>query len=397
MKMAISTMKYGRWLPLLAACILFGCASGPQPQGARPLEPAKETGNLANFGDAPKPLNPASAEPLGLRIPLPSPPETPAPKDPPPSLPTVKPDSGRTENQVTREYDFTVSDIKIVPPQYLPSNAVSTTYDITAFNWGNAPVSVAIGIDAASSRNVSTDKALPLTAVVAPNTNQAVVHVGPKMKNEAFDFRYSYAWSIGDYTARHRCPERYRFPFGENVQAFAGVTDSAKSTPYTRYAVVFSLPAGTPVRAARKGTVVRITAGEKIDILHDDSTIATYSHLGKIADGMIAGRAVSTTDIIGIAGEAGNQKDAYVQLTVWRPEPSTAASLKTGPPGPGFELVSVPLEFCGADSGDCGVLSQSQEVSRNKGPETKKQENRPETKKQENRKVRRATRNVGSM
>ncbi len=384
MSIVNSVMKYSRWPLFLAACTLFGCASAPQPQGAWPWEHAKDTGNyqtgnhftvsgnVANFGEAPKALDPVNPASLGPRIPSPSVPETPASKAPPVSLPADRPDSGRMENKVKKEYDFTVSDIKIVPPSYLPSNAVGTTYDITAFNWGNAPVSVSIGIDAVSSKNVSTDKPLPFTAVVAPNTNQAVVHVGPKMKNESFNFRFSYSWSIGDYTAQHRCPEHYQFPFGDNIRAFASVTGQAVSTPYTRYAVVFSMPAGTPVLAARKGTVVRITSDDRIDILHDDATIGTYSHLRKLADGVVVGKAVTTEDVIGTAGAAENGTHAYMQLTVWRPEPSSVVSGNTRPSGPGFELVSFPLEFCRTGSDDCGVLTQNQAVSRSKVPETKK-------------------------
>ncbi len=386
MKMLAYTMKCSRWLPFLAACILSGCASGPQPpSGAWPWEHAKDTGNyqtgnhfavsgnVANFGEAPKAANPVKPETLEPRIPAPPASEAAATKTPPPSLSADKPDSGKTENKGKKDYDFTVSDIKIVPPPYLPSDAVSTTYDITAFNWGNAPVSVAIGIDVASSRNISTDKALPLTAVVAPNTNRAVVHVGPKMKNEAFNLSYRYSWSIGDYTARHRCPEHYRFPFGENVRGFASVSDKATATPYTRNAVVFSVPAGTPVLVARKGTVVRIAADDRIDILHDDATIGTYSHLGKIADGVIVGKAVSTDDVIGTAGAAGNGKHAYLQLTVWHPEPAAGASRNASSPGPGFDLVSFPLEFCRTGSDNCGVLTQGQAVSRNEVPGMKKQ------------------------
>jgi murein DD-endopeptidase MepM/ murein hydrolase activator NlpD len=248
------------------------------------------------------------------------------------------------------------------------------SYDITAFNHGNAPVIVAMRINPDSTRNISTDKTLPLTAVVPPHTDQAVVHVGPKNKKEPYNFSYTYSWSIGDSAASHRCPEHYRFPFGDNIRAFASVSDNASSTPFTRYAVVFSMPVGTPVLAARKGTVVRINdAGDKIDILHDDSTIATYSHLGKLADSVVVGKAVSTDDVIGIADTVGTQNQAYLQLTVWRPEPLSVASATTNTPGAAFDLVSFPLEFCNAGSSECGVLTQSQAVSRNKVPEAKKQ------------------------
>jgi len=150
------------------------------------------------------------------------------------------------------------------------------------------------------------------------------------------------------------------------------VSDNANTSTYTRYAVIFSMPVGTPVLAARKGTVVQIKAG-KIDILHDDSTIATYSHLGKISEGIIAGKAVATEDIIGVVGTTADKIEGYMQLTVWRPEPLSIASLKKVSQSVGFDFVSFPLEFCSTDSSECRVITEDQMVSRNKMTGSKNQ------------------------
>jgi hypothetical protein len=199
------------------------------------------------------------------------------------------------------------------------------------------------------------------------------VHVSTKIKNEAYRFGYTCSWSIGDYAARHQCPEHYRFPFGDTVRAFAVVSDAAGSTPNTRYAVIFSLPAGTSVLAARNGTVVQIsTYDDKIDILHDDATIASYNHLGGIGGGVVVGKVVSAGDVIGIAGTADNSKDAYMQLTVWRPNPRPSTTLTANGLNPGYDLVSFPLEFRSTDSSGCRVLTQNQWLSSNRTAEVKK-------------------------
>jgi len=380
-------MNKGRWVLLLAGCMMSGCVSGPLPQKAAwPWEHAKDTGNdktggyltlrgnVANFDEAPKAVKPVSPESLQPHVPDSKPaPETPLTKTQSPLLPTESATgSGKVNSTATREYDFTVRDIKAAPPSYLPTDSVRTAYDITAFNNGNAPVSVTIGIDPASSQNIATDKTLPFNAVVTPESDQALVRIGPKMKNEAYNFRYAYSWNIGDYTAIHNCPEHYRFPFGNNVMAFASVSGNANTSTYTRYAVIFSMPVGTPVLAARKGIVVKITT-DNVDILHDDSTIASYGHLGKVSEGIVAGKTVSTEDVIGEASTAGDQKEAYMQLTVWRPEPRPVASLKTVSQSAGFDFVSFPLEFCSTGSSECRVITQDQVVSRNKMTESKKQ------------------------
>jgi hypothetical protein len=378
-------LKFGRLIPLLAGCIVMGCVSGPQqPKGAWPWEYGKETGNhqtgghiamsrnVAQFGEVPKAVKPLTPENRETPIPgASSPPEASESKPHPALLPANgKSGSDPVKDKLKREYDFTVNKIMNAPPAYLSMDAVRITHDLTACNRGNAPVSVTITFDPIASRNVSTDKALPLTAIVPPNTDQVLVNIARKMKNESNIVSYSYSWSVGDYTAPHRCPEHYRFPFGDNIRAFASVSDTVNSTPYTRNAVIFSMPAGTPVLAARKGTVIQIKTDDRIDILHEDSTIATYRHIGKIARGITVGKAVSTDDIIGIAATAENQKEAYLQLTVWRPEP---APIKSNSPGSGFDLVSFPLEFCSAKTDKCGVITHNQAVSRSTMTESKNQ------------------------
>jgi murein DD-endopeptidase MepM/ murein hydrolase activator NlpD len=191
-----------------------------------------------------------------------------------------------------------------------------------------------------------------------------------------FKYRFSYQWTIGDYTAHHNCPENYRYPFGPKIRAFASVSDDKNATAYTRHAIIFSLPEETPVLAARKGTVIRITPGDKLDILHEDSTIGTYSHLEKIAGNIAVGNAVSTGDVLGIAARAENTKEAYLQLTVWRPEPLKNDELLTNARQTGFDAVSLPLAFSITDSDKGNVLTRSQPVSRVKLPASTKQTKR---------------------
>lgn len=368
-------MKSARWFLLLAGCMIFGCASGPVPQQAAwPWEHSKDygnnqtgdyftfRGNVANFGEAPKVMKSVSPEAVQPHIPdSNSASETSVTKTQPSLLSTEsEAGSGTIESNAEREYDFIVRDVKVAPQSYLPMETVRATYDITALNHGNSPVSVTIGIDP-SSQNISTDKTLPFYAVVPPNSDKALMRIRPKFKNESYNFSYTYSWNIGDYTASHNCPEHYRFPFGKNVQAFASVSDDTNTSLLTRNAVIFSMPVGTPVLAARKGIIIQIK-NDKIDILHDDSTIATYGHLGKIAEGIFAGKAVSTEDIIGVVGTTADKKEGYMQLTVWRPEPPPIASLKTVSSSVGLDHVSFPIKFCSTDSSGLNTVQEHKNV-----------------------------------
>jgi hypothetical protein len=106
-----------------------------------------------------------------------------------------------------------------------------------------------------------------------------------------------------------------------------------------------------------------------IDLLHNDSTIATYNHLGKVEKGICAGKPISAGEVLGVAGKSENPGKAYMQITVWRPERQSSGSLLKDAAA-NFQSISFPLEFC-SDSEACRVLTRDQQVS-GKSPKKKK-------------------------
>ncbi|MCM0080380.1 M23 family metallopeptidase [Geomonas sp. Red32] len=265
-------------------------------------------------------------------------------------------------------YDFALRDVEIKRPAFLLNETSTTSHDLTACNRGIAPVSLAMDVLPDKTENVELDKQMPLDVAVPPNTDQVIVRSSPKDKSGSSRFSYTYSWSIGLYTAEHRCHEGYRFPFGPKVRAYASVADKAHTSPYDLHAISFDLPAGTEILAARKGRVVGISQ-ESIDLLHDDSTIGTYSHLGKLAKGVTLGKEVAAKALLGVvkpvAAGAG-----YLYFVVWRPEPRHSTSPGSGRHSATFERVSFPVEFC-PESGPCSVISSDQAI-----PAPKKQKHK---------------------
>ncbi|QXE87670.1 M23 family metallopeptidase [Geomonas nitrogeniifigens] len=257
-------------------------------------------------------------------------------------------------------YDFTVRDVKNVPPGYVPDGSVDTTHAITAVNHGMAPVSVVLDIDRDRSDNLRIDGEGPLYAVVPPNSEQVLFRARPEQRGSSYRARYSYSWGIGVYTAKHSCPERYRFPFGGKVKAFASLAEGEQPPP-DRFAITFSMPAGTTVLAARKGVISRIKENHTIDILHDDSTIATYQHIGRIGAEISEGKVVSAGDPLGVLSPMGKSGDSYLHFVVWRPEPQHFDGAAPQNSSLGFSSVSFPVEFC-TDTGTCSVLTKNQPV-----------------------------------
>ena len=355
-------------LPLLFLC-LSGCVSLQDTHDrVWPWEYARGKGEpetsdyfslrsgVAKFGEAPQPLKPVSPADVA-----PTPAGEQSTPPPPPSAATPATNRETESQPADADNVFRVTET----PSVSRSSLLGTTrpaYDITASNRGDAPVSVAIMLDQGSTQNMAADRTLPSYGVVPAHSERILLHLAPKNEAVPFRFRYSYRWTIGDYTARHDCPEAYRFPFGEKVRAFASVNAATNASAYTRYAVVFSVPAGTPVLAARKGIVVRISGNEAIDVLHEDATIGTYSHLERIGDRIAVGTAVAAGDQLGVAGEAEDQKGAYLQLAVWRPEPASGEAWRAPPQRMELVPVSFPLAFRSTATGKSRILMQNQAV-----------------------------------
>jgi murein DD-endopeptidase MepM/ murein hydrolase activator NlpD len=239
---------------------------------------------------------------------------------------------------------------------------------IMADNRREAPVSV--HIDMTREDNVVSDHTFPLETVVPPNTRQCVAKISRLYKDRDQNFQYSNAWMPGDYTALHNSKGGYRLPWqtGESypvTQAYGGpiTTHTDRSS---RFAVDFGLPEGTPVLAARTGVVVNLedffTVGgldrslmEKanfVDILHDDGTIATYSHLSEHGVSVHLGQMVLAGEKLGISGSTGYSSGPHLHFVVWRPEYD----------GKGFMQVSIPVEFCIGDRVVCAPVEYGSTV-----------------------------------
>ena len=81
-------------------------------------------------------------------------------------------------------------------------------------------------------------------------------------------------------------------------------------------------PQGTPIRAARGGTVVyagRYYAyGLIVDIQHADGTVARYAHMSRIAAGMTPGASVAANGNIGNVGRTGRTTGAHLHVELRR-------------------------------------------------------------------------------
>ncbi len=133
---------------------------------------------------------------------------------------------------------------------------------------------------------------------------------------------------------------------GKNYRILQGYHGSfSHYRDYNRYAIDFAMPVGDTIYSVRDGVVgylfedssiggnheAYLNYSNTIMVVHDDGTIAQYSHLQKNGVLVDLGQRVQAGQPIGISGETGFVSGAHLHFNLMKPTPK--------------ELVSIPLDF----------------------------------------------------
>jgi murein DD-endopeptidase MepM/ murein hydrolase activator NlpD len=194
---------------------------------------------------------------------------------------------------------------------------------IVAANKSVAPITVSVRIDKAAHHQYRSDRKWPLREVIAPNSTYEIGRLFVKENREPCQVELTYTHSVGDAFAVPDRRYEYHMPFKKGVivrviQEPYGVLTTHKDA-LSRYAVDFSVPQGTPVLAARAGTVIEIRDSfnegradpkltEKtnlVSIIHTDGTFAQYVHLAPHSLLVRPGERVETGQMIARSGSTG--------------------------------------------------------------------------------------------
>jgi murein DD-endopeptidase MepM/ murein hydrolase activator NlpD len=186
-------------------------------------------------------------------------------------------------------------------------------------------------------------------ATLEPETRQILVR-GTRTGAAQASLRYAWRAALGSPDAVHNPTRPYRVPFGVGStfpvsQAFP--TRITHTTPDSQYAVDIALPDGTPIYAAREGTVINarhdsfrgaaapvmMDQANVIEILHSDGTIGVYAHLHWDSIRVRIGAHVARGQYIANSGNTGFTSGPHLHFAVLR--------------NAGTENVSVPIEFAG--------------------------------------------------
>lgn len=194
----------------------------------------------------------------------------------------------------------------------------------------DGPIEVLLGF--ASASNVQGDPPLPARATVPARGSVLVARLRASDPNRNGNFELTLSSVPGHPSARPVDVE-YLLPLRQSRsridQGFGGAF--SHDDEQNRHALDFAAEIGTPVLAARAGTVMQVEsdfskAGLKreryggranfVRILHDDGTMALYAHLK--ADGALVrvGQRVAAGQQIGLSGNTGFTTGPHLHFVV---------------------------------------------------------------------------------
>jgi len=226
--------------------------------------------------------------------------------------------------------------------------------------WGPAEVEVTLS----KSENVLTEPQVPLRVVLGPQAEETILGIGALDPRKAFSYKLNYRWAPGKpnplpvtgIVVEPPFPADQAYPVS---QGFNGTR--THTTPDSQYAVDIVMPIGTPVLAARAGTVMdveedfnrggtnRETYADKANrvlILHDDGTMAVYAHLDLASVNVRPGLHVRAGRQIARSGNTGFSSGPHLHVAIQQ--------------NIGMEVISLPFKF--ARSGQEPVVPLSNQL-----------------------------------
>jgi murein DD-endopeptidase MepM/ murein hydrolase activator NlpD len=211
--------------------------------------------------------------------------------------------------------------------------------------WGPVEIELKL-LDAV---NVLSEPPLPARFVVPGQTEQALLGIGAEDPRRGFQYRLQMASVPGPPGQRPATDIVLAPPFAADEQfpvsqGFQG--GRTHTTPDSEYALDIVMPVGTPVLAARDGTVMDIEEdfnrggadrekfldkANHVRILHEDGTMTVYAHLDLASVSVRRGARVRTGQQIARSGNTGFSSGPHLHFAVQR--------------NVGMELVSLPFKF----------------------------------------------------
>ena len=178
--------------------------------------------------------------------------------------------------------------------------------------------------------------------VVEPDGKKLLTSLLIKDLYQGSSYQYAFTWTPGDVFAQHNDNVLYQLPYEIGKTYYVGQSCKSQGThskKHSEYAIDFALPVGTPIHAARGGTVIdlhelsnsgglsamHLHKGNFVQIEHDDGTFAAYHHMRTMGVKVAIGDRINTGDFIGYSGNTGYSSGPHLHFVVMKPESSRSS------------------------------------------------------------------------
>lgn len=204
----------------------------------------------------------------------------------------------------------------------------------------HAPVQVELRLE--GTDNVTGVPAKPINWVLPPRSKIRLATLAPRDAGKPMRYTPRLRYAMGD---PRLLPTQKSYPLPWRGGPFR-LTQGANGqyshfTAKGRYAMDIAMPEGTPIVAARSGTVVKTEnqqsgrgtnpAGNYVRILHDDGTMGVYLHLMQGSVAVSEGSRVDAGALLARSGNTGNSTGPHLHFVVQR--------------NVGLALESIPFNF----------------------------------------------------
>jgi len=203
-----------------------------------------------------------------------------------------------------------------------------------------APVEIELKLS--KLRNVQGQPPSSIRRVVPARSSVSLVVLTAQQAGKPLGYAQTLMSSIGDPQGE---AHGYRYPFPWRGGPFR--LTQGPNGQYShfgakgRYAMDIAMPEGTPIIAARGGTVIKVEneqnnrgdnpSGNFVRILHEDGTMGVYLHLMRGSVSVKEGQKVSVGSALARSGNTGNSTGPHLHFVVQR--------------NVGLALESIPYQF----------------------------------------------------
>ena len=182
--------------------------------------------------------------------------------------------------------------------------------------------------------NLTGSTNFPYTTTFPPSKVSEAFTLTPTKADAHWTYSYTTHYTMGSSVAEHDRRQIYMLPFepGETFRVTQGYNGSYSHTGPDQYAIDFRMPVGTPVHAARGGTIVKVKTDSSVGggdrkyqnqanyilVRHADATLANYAHLKKDGAVVKVGDIVEAGEIIGYSGNTGFSSGPHLHFSVFK-------------------------------------------------------------------------------